>query len=872
MQQIAEYKLECEIGRGAYGTVYLAVGQDGERVAVKICCRDAVGDERYQRELRGAKLYSAIPPQNGLVRMRELAETDWGFYTVMDLAEDEFGRKISGDASYRPKTLASVIAGEKALPLDECVKLGIALAKGLATLQRHHLLHRDIKPGNVIYVAGCPVLSDPGLVVEESEAASKVGTPPYAPPEGFTGTASDIFSLGLTLKAASFGRQIEDLDKGPALEADTGAKLFPAWWRILNKATDPTPSRRYQSAKALVKDLERLRWRMSWTLLRRSWLFYTVVGILLSCAVAYMYVVFRKTNGIEAEIKPLKEFKNGMEEQIERSKREAIEKVAKAKEGLDGFTSHLNEMVEERKRNAERIKRDSFWVSSHAFNAYTDGISDNARLEKKIACGIAEIKAINKANSEQLQASLNQITNIAAKEEALDRKIDSLHKQAEEKRRKDLDDKEEYLQAKILNENRVELHKSLQNTVADLNTAETNMLERINRDWFWDLHNSGTCRLDSESIIDCIKRSIAVKEARIYFDYGPDPDRKKSLVKWYNEHFENFVKHEEIHALARQKFAHLMKLADEKTQDGLDDSAELLELRWCFFRDNFYYNHLINTTHLDWLLKTSFSDRVQFDYEFYDARNFCLRLESYMDLFRREITTIAEEDKELGGKLRSDFDKLGKLLAKESSCQKDIDVLHEKASKKKQNGLDDMEEFLQAQKIAEEVKTFHKKELEPLASKLYCRMRDYKHKKSKWSDLYGYRHYSLDVELARQGITEVSKLSKEIASMLQTELDKLIKGNTRAAPLQREIDLLRKRAKGKLRNGQDDEEECRKAKEIYEKELRLYNYEIRNQVELDILDSLVSDVWRRSVSPDRWADKSRNGLWRIEQRKEGEGK
>ena len=867
-----QWRTGPEIGHGAYGVVYLATGPDGVMAAVKVCRRSDVGDERYDRELRGAKLYSSIPPQEGLVHMREFAEESWGFYAVMDLADDEFGRELSGDASYRPKTLASVIDGEKALPLGECVKLGIALAKGLAALQRHHLLHRDIKPGNVIYVGGKPVLSDPGLVVEESEAASLVGTPGYVPPEKFTDAASDIYSLGLTLKAASFGRKLEDLDKGPALEADTNEPLFPAWWRILKKATDPTPSRRYQSAKALVKDLERLRWRMSWTLLRRSWLFYTVVGFLLSSAVAYMYVVFRKTNGIEAEIKPLKEFKNGMEEQIERSKREAIENVAKAKEGLDGFTSHLNEMVEERKRKAERIKRDSFWVSSHAFNAYTDGISDNARLEKKIACGIAEIKAINKANSEQLQAALTQITNIAAKEEALDRKIESLHKKAEEKREKELDDKEEYLQAKILNENRVELHKSLQNTVADLNTAETNMLERINRDWFWDLHNSGTCRLDSESIIDCIKRSIAVKEARIYFDYGPDPDRKKSLVKWYNEHFENFVKHEEIHALARQKFARLMKLADEKTKEGLDDSAELLELRRCFFRDNFYYNHLINTTHLNWLLKTSFSDRVQFDYGFYDARNFCLRLESYMDLFRREITTIAEEDKELGEKLRSDFDKLGKLLAKESSCQKDIDILHENACKKKQNGLDDAEEFLQAQKIAEEAKTFHKKELEPLASKLYCRMRDYKHKKSKWSDLYGYRHYSLDVELARQGITEVSKLSKEIASMLQTELDKLIKGNTRAAPLQREIDLLRKRAKGKLRNGQDDEEEYRKAKEIYEKELRLYNYEIRNQVELTILDSLVSDVWRRSVSPDRWADKSRNGLWRIEQRKEGEGK
>ena len=262
MSCCGDWRLDCEIGHGAYGVVYAAVNSKGELAAVKVCLRETIGEERYERELRGARLYSAIPPQEGLVRMLELAEEPWGFYTVMELADDEFGQGLSGSGTYRPKTLASVIAGEKALPLGECVKLGITLAKGLAALQRHHLLHRDIKPGNVIYVGGRPVLSDPGLVVEEAAAASLVGTPGYVPPENFTAASGDVYSLGLTLKAASFGRKIEDLDKGPALEADSGAKFFPAWWRILNKATDPTPSRRYQSAKALLKDLESLNRRI----------------------------------------------------------------------------------------------------------------------------------------------------------------------------------------------------------------------------------------------------------------------------------------------------------------------------------------------------------------------------------------------------------------------------------------------------------------------------------------------------------------------------------------------------------------------------------------------------------------------------------
>ena len=240
-----EWELVQEIGRGAYGVVYRAMGPGGARAAVKACRRGDVGDERCARELRGARLYRSIPPQEGLVRMRELVEADWGFYTVMDLADDEFGAAPERLADYRPKTLARVIAGEKALPLRACVGLALSLAKGLAALQRHHLLHRDIKPGNVVYVGGKPVLSDPGLLVEASDAATLVGTPGFVPPERFTEASSDVYSLGLTLKAASFGRQVEDLDKDPALEADTGAAFFSAPRRRRRAATSrPRPCSR----------------------------------------------------------------------------------------------------------------------------------------------------------------------------------------------------------------------------------------------------------------------------------------------------------------------------------------------------------------------------------------------------------------------------------------------------------------------------------------------------------------------------------------------------------------------------------------------------------------------------------------------------
>lgn len=286
------WTLGREIGRGAAGVVYLATDAAGRFAAVKVCLREELGDVRYERELRGAKLYKRIPPSEGLVRLLGFGECKWGFYMAMELADDEFGARPG--AGYRPKTLSSVIAGEKALSVKESLKIGLALAKGLVTLQRHHLLHRDIKPGNVISLHGRFVLSDPGLLVEESEAASLVGTPGYVPPENFVGAGGDVYSLGLTLKAASFGRPVEEVANGPTWEADTGSPLFPKWWRILNKATHPDVTRRYRSAKAFLNDLQSLRLQIAVSVFSWKRLFF--VGL---AAVGLALLIFVSLRVIE---------------------------------------------------------------------------------------------------------------------------------------------------------------------------------------------------------------------------------------------------------------------------------------------------------------------------------------------------------------------------------------------------------------------------------------------------------------------------------------------------------------------------------------------------------------------------------------------
>ena len=378
-----QWKLVQEIGHGAYGVVYRADGLDGERAAVKVCRRDAVGDECYARELRGAKLFRSIPPQEGLVRMRELVETDWGFYTVLDLADDEFGGSPESSATYRPKTLARVIAGEKALPLAACVKLAISLANGLAALQRHHLLHRDIKPGNVIYVGGRPVLADPGLLIEESEAVSLVGTPGYVPPEKFTDAASDIYSLGLTLKAASFGRQVEELDKGPAMEADTGAACFPAWWRILNRATDPVASRRHQSAKALLKDFQMLRLKMllaskALGLPRYAWL---LIGVLAAVMAISVFRIKSSSEYSEARWKTQDEYvaqeASRMKMELEYSLRELNDSLMNdANKNLASLEKEIAER-EQRIAAEEKLLTETDWKGDFSAKARMEnGIRD----------------------------------------------------------------------------------------------------------------------------------------------------------------------------------------------------------------------------------------------------------------------------------------------------------------------------------------------------------------------------------------------------------------------------------------------------------------------------------------------------------------
>ncbi len=278
------YRRLREIGRGAYGTVYLASGPEGF-VALKLCIRPDGGDAApYFREQRALETYVAMPPIKGIVAIRKLVVVPDGkyFYYVMDLADDElFGRDIMPER-YRPKTLAEVLEAEGALSLKDSVALGLRLAQTLVDLQRRHLAHRDIKPGNILIVRGRPVLADIGLLTDmRRDDLSAVGTKGYAPPERHGLPAGDVFSLGQTLYRVSTGREIDEHGFAPSKESDFDAPFFGRWLAILEKACDSDPLRRYHSAKGLLKDLRSLRRAMVFTpYLKAAGVFLAAVSVI----------------------------------------------------------------------------------------------------------------------------------------------------------------------------------------------------------------------------------------------------------------------------------------------------------------------------------------------------------------------------------------------------------------------------------------------------------------------------------------------------------------------------------------------------------------------------------------------------------------
>ncbi len=269
---LSHYQILERIGAGGMGVVYRARDQQLEReVAIKVLPAGTFADESARKRFRKEALALARLNHPNIAAVHEFGTENDHDFLVLEL--------ISG------VTLDIKLAAG-ALNEKEVLRLGAQLADGLSAAHQEGIVHRDLKPGNIrVNKDGRLKILDFGLAewtLAEGDAALTVtltksqemtGTLPYMAPEQLRGKPAnfrtDIYSAGVVLYEMATGKRPHTepsgpqlvtaiLEKAPSPPSSGNRTLSPALEGIILKALDKDPNRRYQSARELRIDLERL--------------------------------------------------------------------------------------------------------------------------------------------------------------------------------------------------------------------------------------------------------------------------------------------------------------------------------------------------------------------------------------------------------------------------------------------------------------------------------------------------------------------------------------------------------------------------------------------------------------------------------------
>ncbi|MFD3995180.1 serine/threonine-protein kinase [Streptomyces sp. NPDC058548] len=204
-ERIGDYTVERELGAGGMGTVYLARSRGGRAVAVKVVRPELAADPHFRARFRAEV---------------DAARKVGGFHTaqVVD-ADPDAATPWLATAYIAGPTLSGLLAGRG--PMDEARLrlLGAALAEALQAIHDCGLIHRDLKPGNIIMADDGPRVLDFGIAralegTRLTFTGAAFGTPGFLAPEQAqgheVGGSADVFALGAVLVAAAGGQAFGD--------------------------------------------------------------------------------------------------------------------------------------------------------------------------------------------------------------------------------------------------------------------------------------------------------------------------------------------------------------------------------------------------------------------------------------------------------------------------------------------------------------------------------------------------------------------------------------------------------------------------------------------------------------------------------------
>ncbi len=259
------YEIIDVVGTGGMSTVYRAQDTRLKRyVAIKVLKTEYSNDQNFVSRFRVEAQASAGLTHPNIVSVYDVCEDNGRNFIVMELVEGI--------------TLKEYINLNGRLSMDQAIDFSIQIASGLEAAHQHHVIHRDIKPQNIIVSkTGTLKITDFGIAkaaTSNTLSTSGMGSVHYISPEqargGYSDERSDIYSLGITMYEMVTGRVPFEGDTNVAIALmhiqtdivpprEYYPDIYSSMEKVILKATQKKPERRYFTAAALIADLNRVK-------------------------------------------------------------------------------------------------------------------------------------------------------------------------------------------------------------------------------------------------------------------------------------------------------------------------------------------------------------------------------------------------------------------------------------------------------------------------------------------------------------------------------------------------------------------------------------------------------------------------------------